>query len=291
MFSAWKQFAILSSLSLLFFATPVFAMEASPLKYEASIDPGKSQNFVLTIKNNETGRRYFRISTTGMRTSLDGKLVFEKGSDRSESWVKATPSAFSLLAGESRIINVSVSVPAGEEPGSHSLAFLATEEGQNDKTVTVSANIAIPLKLVVSGKVIESLVITKWEAKAKVTSASSWPFRMELRNVGNIDVGGEGVVTVIGPMHKKVLQQNQNIGNTILRGSTRQLQVALAPSESLLPGKYTATLSVMYGNGKNIVQKTYAVWYLPAWSVTLFVLFIAVIIAISLWRTKKPSKI
>jgi hypothetical protein len=219
------------------------------------------------------------------------------------------PKTLTVPRGSSKTVNYSVNIPKGQGAGSYYSAIQYQATGASGSNVNLSASGVTLVFVSVPGVVNENMDLKKlgaYQNKADNTVGKFVFIAMDkprqigysLKNTGNVAESPVGSMTIKSMFGKsKTIENINRISSLALIGQTRlfltcmeteqqvvQFQgssntTAKCKSPSLIPGRYTVTADIFYGqNGNNTheIQKTAHFWYLPTW------FLIAVLVAILL---------
>lgn len=241
------------------------------------------------------------------------------------------PDSVVVPAGATKTVPYKMTIPAGQGAGSYYSAIQYGTSRPEGGNVSLSASGVSLMFVSVPGIAKEQMSLKKFGAYALdkdkiggkyVTIATNPVEQMgyTLQNDGNVAESPIGSITVKSTFGgKEWVIENANANASLaLRGQARlftaclestekttelggtvtKAKVCKKPSE-MLPGRYTATLGVFYGqNGNNSreITATATFWYLPLWflaivlGVLLLIIFIIVVIVRKIRRaTRGPS--
>lgn len=256
------------------------ALEISPPVITLSADPGQTVTARVLVRN---------ISSTDLVVRGDANDFVAAGEDGtpkvlledSEStpysmkdWV-SMPGRMTLVPKEIKTMNVSIRVPADASPGGHYgvIRFTGTPPNLEGQGVSLSASLGSLVLLSVSGNITENLSVEEFSVNKGGKSGSffeSLPLQLvqRIKNDGNIHQRSGGAVTISNIFNKNVATFPYNPGaRYILPGSTRKFSQTLDKSlveNTRFFGRYTAKLTVIYGEGnKKSATSTITFWVIP----------------------------
>jgi hypothetical protein len=174
------------------------------LSYTA--EPGATVNDSVTLWNYGNVQLTFRVYATDAFNNADGAFDLLAGSKAPTdlgAWVSVPVQHVTVPAHNKVDLPLTLTVPAGAEPGDHAAAILASNEAQgtgaDGKTVTVDRRTGTRIYLRVGGPLRPALAVTK----AHTTyHGSADPRKGELevtytvRNVGNVRLGAAPTISV-----------------------------------------------------------------------------------------------
>lgn len=233
-------------------------------------------------------------------------------------------------AGKSTYLPFTVTVPQGQGAGSYYSAIeYVAENAQTQQKVNIAASTASLVFVTVPGKANEQLTFKQFGTFVPSADDQSGKFQnmftaskpkvmaYRLQNNGNVAEQPQGSIIIKNMFGKttKTIDKANPKNQLALRGQTRRFEVcinegqqtttasngqpatqAVCKDPSLMPGRYTAKLAVLYGlNGNNTqeVVATASFWYLPWWSVAsaaALVLLIAALIWMVIRKLRKHSR-
>ncbi|HEY5268286.1 MAG TPA: hypothetical protein VII94_04085, partial [Candidatus Saccharimonadales bacterium] len=209
-------------------------------------------------------------------------------------------SPFYLGAGQQKIVNVTLSVPANALAGDYYGAIRFAPVSPGAGVVALNATVATIFLLTVPGNLFQKLSLVQFSAADVYGNTSSFfsngqlSIVTKLTNQGTTHSEPFGTVIVknmFGKIVDNVEFNNTTPRSSILTQSTRKFTTALKKQKWL--GYYTATISIGYGTtvGSLIIAKT-TFWYIPVWLeiVILAIIVLIVIGVVAFIRHRKASK-
>ncbi len=252
---------------------------------QSLVIPADSQSypFSLTVTNN-----------TGYGQALTARAVDLNGLDDSggiqiaqnpasvsadyqlASYLQLDDTAFSLAAGETRVIHGTVIHVQDLTPGTHYAALLV------GKPAVTPSGSKVPLQTVIASSLLVRKVGGERYGLAldAIDHTASWWKRLELtlhfRNTGNVGLVPRGVVRVLDPFGKEVARGAINEGSgIILPGASRKFQIAESFERPVLwPGRYTYIVQYRYNGKDDFAEQRLSFTYLDLRSVTVIVLLL-----------------
>jgi hypothetical protein len=191
-----------------------------------------------------------------------------------KSWVAPLPQ---LLLKPRQIENlpVTIRIPADAAPGGYYgvVRFTATAPELDDTGVSLSASLGALILLRVSGDVKENLAIEEFSVATpsgtvkNMFESTPLTFVQRVKNNGNIHEQPVGQVIITDMFGKKIAGVNVNLPpRNILPQTIRKFEQPLDKSvlgNKRLFGKYTATVTLTYGDKKQTVTSTKTFWVIP----------------------------
>lgn len=286
------------------------ALSISPKK-QYEIEAGKSVDDKLTIRNADGSStltlnlRVIDFTFDEKQDSGVAKLLLDENAEQTPWSLKSyisVPKTVTIGPGESKTLDMSVSIPQNQGAGSlySAIIYSSAAGGSNDSTnVGLSASGVTLVFANVPGKVKEDLKLEKlgpYDRQAKkfmpyINVTMPDMIGYSLKNSGNWAEAPVGSITLNGWFGRKIEINNINPTKAlVLIGQTRtfsscikydEKEVADARSNNpaatcvdpgLWPGYYSVSANLFYGANGNETQeiiKTVGFWYLPWWFIAL----------------------
>lgn len=257
-------------------------LQISPTRTEIDGQAGDVKTFKISLKNVTQGAVFAKAYLNDFES--DGvtgtpKIVTDT-SKRTPYTIANMLSGLqdvSLKPGESKSIELTVTVPDNVNPGAYfgAVRYAAVPEAQagNDQSqqVALTASVAHLVFINIPGDVTEQIELQKLDiSKDDKTSGIffSTPNKAKLtvKNLGNGFSRPFGNVVIQNSSGKEVFSYDVNATEPkgiVLPNSTRVFDNKIEKISR--PGKYKAVASVAYGNGGEIVNYETSFWYLPVW--------------------------
>ena len=199
-----------------------------------------------------------------------------------KDWI-TIPGRVTLVPREIKTMEINIRVPQDASPGGHYgvVRFTGTPPNLEGQGVALTASLGSLILLSVSGDITHNLTVEEFAAQKDGKNASifeSLPFQLaaRIKNDGNVHERPGGAVTITNMFGKTVATFPYNPGaRHILPASTRKFEQALDKSivgNARFFGKYTAKLTVIYGEGnQKTTTSTVTFWVIP-WKLILAVI-------------------
>lgn len=296
-----------------------------------AIDPGKGVNDKLSIGNLDTHAdlqvAIQVVDFTFLDSSGTPKLMLGKNDPQTTWSLKpyiTIPNSIVVPAGQTREISYSVKIPANLGAGSYYSAIEYSATGGNGGNVGLNASGVTLMFVTVSGLAHEDLQLQQfgaYQSNANTTGgnyiniATHMPQQMAytLKNNGNVAESPSGGIVMNYMFGNKPIQiSNVNANSSlVLLGQSRVFTTCIqaekqsvvingtqgtsnvCTSPGLLPGRYTATLSIFYGQNGNPTRQlsgTASFWYLPWWFIGLFFVFVLLLTLAIWWAVRKVRR-
>ncbi len=257
------------------------ALEIAPPVAILKADPGQTVTAKINLRNVAKGKlvvtNEINDFTSGGETGnpkvdLENK---EPGPYSIRNWISPIPT-MTLEQKQVKVINLSINVPANASPGGYYgiIRFTAAPPELDDTGVSLSASLGELVFLRVNGDAKESMSIESFSTSNPNTKKTDWLFEsspiqfdVRLKNTGNVFEQPVGKIVVSDMFGKQVANVNVNLQkNYVLPQSIRKFS-QLLNSEVLgnrwLFGKYTADLTVTYGEKSQTITKQLSFWVIP----------------------------
>lgn len=200
------------------------------------------------------------------------------------SWVSVIES-FTLVARETKTINVSVVIPSNAEPGGHyGVIRFSGRTPDIDSGVGLAASTGTLVLIRVAGAVDEKLNLITFETSQNGHQSGLFEygpidFIARFENKGNIHVKPVGQIEIRDMFGNKVetLPLNADKGN-VLPLSIRKFQSTL--DRTWMFGRYTADVSVAYGTTGQAIVQSLSFWVIPYKQIVFLLLLVTTLIFI-----------
>jgi hypothetical protein len=232
-----------------------------PEHYDPSLRASKSY-FVAETGPGQTYKNSIRISNLGRQTgtallyAVDATTGQTSGAvylDRTKprhgvgGWVTLGASSVTLAPGQSKIVPVTVHVPAGAKPGDHLGGIVA----ENEALTSPSGKGALQIKirhLTIAAVLVQ--VPGKSVAEMQtggVIAGGEHGYQyvyVHLENTGSVATKPTGRLQIFDPSGEQVASRDLKL-DTFVPGTAIDYPVLL-PAQALQPGKYTAKVDLSY---------------------------------------------
>lgn len=270
-------------------------LQMSPTRTEISANPGEVKNFSLTLKNITQGDFTAKAVINDFESdNVSGTpKILVNSNDRTPYSISTMLKGLSdveLKAGETKEVKLSVDVPGNASPGAYfgAVRFSVTPKANatsNERQIALNASVAHLVFVEVPGNVTQQIKVESLKFQNGDKSGRFFVTKkpdksaVAVKNLGNGFSRPFGKVTVKGPFGKQAHTyevNNVDPRSIVLPNSSRTFTDELKGVK--LPGKYSATASVAYGNGGEVVNFKSSFWYLPIWFLIVLFILIAGII-------------
>ncbi len=168
-------------------------------------------------------------------------------------WITVSPGRIVVAPGNTQDFTVGIIVPEDAEPGSHfgSVVFQTIPPEQEGSAALVSQEIAPVILVKVAGDVQEAAEIEEFKTgKSFYSNEDTFIFLSRIKNTGNVHFKPTGKIVIKNMFGNEVASIDLDKRN-VLPDSIRQLTSEWEP-EGFQVGRYTATLTVVYGDNAEI---------------------------------------
>lgn len=269
---------------------PTAGLAVSPPSFDLSANPGD------TITNNI---RVDNLVDYGLEVSVQARnftalgeegqvnLTEEDSTYSLADWITITPKAVTIKARESQTFQYTIKVPANAEPGSRfgSIVFkTATRPVEGQTGVSIGQEIGSLVFLRIAGQVREKSSIVGFKTSSLINEYKPVDFEVRARNDGNVHLRPTGTITITNFFGKKVATVPIDSRN-ILPDAVRKLDAQWKDGRFIF-GRYTATVSLVYGSQNTITTASTTFWGFP-YTIGLVILGILVLFGLILLRYRK----
>lgn len=274
----------------------------SPVRSELTIEKGKNQTLTVTIENPTdvatVAKPIVNDFVASEQENGEPRLILDDNAPLPKNDFKKLVSDIPdvpLGPKEKKDIPVVISIPSDASSGGYygAIRFAPGVPGQQSN-VGLTASVGTIVLVRVPGNLTERLDLVQLSAskngKAKsFFTSGSVSVLLRLKNSGDIHVQPYGKVLVKN-MFGKIVDQyevnNTQPRNNILPGSTRRFDDPTKYKHWL--GRYTIETNLGYSeNNGELISAQATFWYLPVWSIVVFVLILLAIAALVYTLLKK----
>jgi hypothetical protein len=239
-------------------AEPSQGLTVTPPTFELSANPGDTirnsirvDNLTDTPLNITTALKNF----TALGEEGQVGLNEEESGFSLVSWIKTDPRAAEIPAKGSRIFTFTIQIPANAEPGGRfgAIVFKTDIKPAAGSGMAIGQEIGALLMLRLAGKVNEKAHIETFKSLRSFQEYGPVNFEARIKNDGNVHVKPTGTITVTNLFGGKVATIPVDAKNALPQ-AMRKLHSKW--DKTSLFGKYTATLSLQYGNQQILTSST-----------------------------------
>lgn len=298
--------AIVSAIALVSMAvSPVLAqggpasgLRISPTRAEVTVEKGQTGEAKFNIKNITSGTVTVKAVLNDFDPQEDGspKPLAEGQSNSSTIRNFITlPADQDLAADQAVDVAIPIAIPENTAPGAYYgvvlFQGLPLQEASTPGQVSLTGSVGGIILINVPGDVKESMQLVSIRAgratpgsnnEVRLSSIFAQPFdRVQVRvsNTGNSFLKPFGKISITDWRGKEVDAYEMNDTDpraNVLPSSQRVFTDEISGIK--LPGRYTITAGIAYGDGGDVLTQKVNVWYLPVWVVVASVLVLALIV-------------
>ncbi|HEX5798117.1 MAG TPA: hypothetical protein VFX79_02075 [Candidatus Saccharimonadales bacterium] len=284
-------------------------LQISPTRTELSLSPGERKTFNITVKNITGGNLTAEVSINDFES--DG--VTGNPQIIVDDSVRTPTSIFNFIdnlksvklkPGETKRLTLNVSIPDDATPGAYYgvVRYAVIPEGgilsDRERQLALNASIGHLVLIEIAGDIteqmqIEGLSIGKSGNNGEIKTSTfffSSPDKslLTINNLGNGFSRPFGDITINrmfgGEVHKTEVN-NIDPRGIVLPQSTRVFTDEVGGIK--IPGRYTATAAIAYGNGGEVVTYKASFWYLPIW---FLLILLAIVVTIGFWLYRRYKR-
>lgn len=263
-------------------------ISVAPAIIDVAINPGETQNRQITIRN--TNEFAIPISFE-VQQLVSNDAIFDNASALSSAsdWITISDSALLFAGGDTKKINLGISIPEDASPGGHyaqiSIRALSLEQNNSGESSIVVPEITASVFITVAGDIVDNFEFGERISVhpfSRLNSENSIDF--SIRNIGNT----HGLITpilVISDKEGQVVHEEQLTVKLILPGTTKNyLESWQVPTAY---GKYEARLEFKIGGTNYTVYSPPETFIVTHSFVTIIVVGAGTIILVHLTRKRK----
>ena len=292
-------------------------------KKNYTIEPGKSIDDRLTIRNlDDTETLELSLRIVDFTFTDDGgapKLMMAEDAPQTTWSLKPfikVPKTVSIPPRGSQTVDMSVAIPEGHGAGSYYSAIVYSSGASDAGNVGLSASGVTLVFTDIPGEVKQDLKLEKFgayktavggEAAKYVIMTTQEPLNMAytLKNGGNVTEAPVGSITLKNMFGREytindvnpnkslaLIDQKRTFISCIEQKSEKvdfngtRAEAQACTSAGLMPGYYSASLNLFYGQNGNMTQEIAgkaSFWYLPWWFILVSIIIILAV-AYGIWR-------
>ncbi len=256
------------------------ALEIAPPVINLSADPGQSVGTEISLRDvSSTNLLVTSEVNDFVASGEDGTPKILTGENQTspysmKSWISALPQ-LTLKSRQIERLPVKINVPKDAAPGGYYavIRFTAVAPDNTSQGLSLSASLGALVLLKVNGDAKEELKVEQFSA-IKSNGASSSLFESapitfveRLKNSGTVHEQPSGSIAITNMFGKKIANVNVNLPpRNILPNSIRRFEQKLDSSvigNTMLFGRYTATLKLSYGTNGQTITDTVTFWVIP----------------------------
>lgn len=277
---------------------PASGLRISPTRAEVTVEQGQTGEAKFNIKNVTGGT----INVKGVLNDFDPQ---EDGSPKpladgqsNAATIKnfiTLPADITLSADQDAEVVIPIVIPENQAPGAYYGVVLfqgiPVVENETPGQVSLTGSVGGIILINVPGQIKESMQLVSIRAgrltpgsnsEIRLSNIFAQPFdrvQVRVKNTGNSFLKPFGRVTVTDWRGKEVAGYEMNDTDpraNVLPDSQRVFTNVISGVK--LPGRYTISAGIAYGDGGDVLTQEVTVWYLPIWVVVAGIVIIAIIV-------------
>ncbi len=265
----------------------VQGVRITPFIFEQSVQKGESFTGDITLTNTTAAPVTLSLAIRDfIPAGRHGEVRFLPANQETDShfslsnWVEIQKQPdYTLDPGQSTRTTFRIHVPTDADDGTHYGGILFSfSEGKAENGTTVIQSIGAIL-IAKIGYANGSGTVETFTTPQHIYASSTVPFVATFRNTGNVHFSPKGKIEIKNIFGKVVglayINENAQIS---LPDTVRQFESVY--KGKFMVGKYTATLTLVFGNPKLEAQKTIGFWVLPWKSLIKFGLLSILVLAL-----------
>lgn len=277
-------------------ASPVRAQSAIPLivapaRQSLTADPGKTVGFAIRFYNTGTeplsgtfkAADFIVNNNQGSPVFLEGPTVLSSRYAAAK-WVKLSSEKGTIPAAGMVTIQGQVNVPADAAPGGKYFAIFFEPDAsipspsgvRQEETSSVSVRIAGLIYMRVSGPISEGANIIKFTAPG-FSEYGPVDITTQIKNNGDYHITPKGTI-VVKDMFGHEVAQAELAETNIFPDTSREIVSKLGTKWMI--GRFTASLSAVYGEGGKQLASSLAFWVFP-WKLAIVIVLAIIIIILT----------
>jgi uncharacterized membrane protein len=260
---------LVSSFSSIFAQTQTDSVQLaiSPQVLEIQVNPGDSVKNQFRLTNGSDIPLTIQVTPKNFTPSGEEGAIDITTDDTTYSlakWVSVEPSRVVIEPKTTKDFMVTIDVPSNAEPGARfgTIVFATVPQQQEGSGAAVSQEIAPVVLVKVAGDVVESANIEQFYSVENIWSNQpNITLEARVKNNGNVFIKPRGNV-VIKNMFGDTVQTLPISERNVLPDSIRKLD-AVWQNYNLSIGKYTATVTMVYGQDDQVLTAETTFYYFP----------------------------
>lgn len=270
--------------------TDEITLGVSPQILELTANPGETLTNVFRLTNASSDS--IQVKTTPKNFTPRGEegavdLTEDKTSYSLADWITVNPETVTIGATKTQDFSVTIAVPDSVEPGSHfgSVVFQTIPPEQEGSAALVSQEIAPVILVRIAGDTVERAEIVEFKPELGFYSnQTAINLISRLKNTGNVHFKPVGEITI-----KNIFGQEETTieldRRNVLPDSIRQFTSEWLTGGFRI-GRYSATLTVVYGESNEIVTSSTSFIIFPYQTILPIVIGLGVLLFV-LYKGRK----
>jgi hypothetical protein len=277
-------------LALPLFAAAGTGLTIQPVKVSVTLSPGESADGIILLTNASDDAVQVDTSIQDF-VPLAGADTIQfigraPGVTTVRDWVSLDVPTTSHLGKDQKIeVHYTVHAPANAEPGSHfGVAFFKAIPGGGSGSLRVGTQVGVLFFVTIPGNHLQKGRILDFSAPSFVQTGPV-PFIMNFENTGTVHFEPKGTITIRN-MFGQVAGIVPIEGQVVLPTGVKKMQFDWHPS-GLILGGYTASASVVDGEGNQLTSSAVSFYAAPLWYIGAFALvFILIYLSVRFLRRR-----
>jgi len=242
----------------------------SPVTFELNANPGETITNIVKVSNLSTIKQSYVMEVEPfIGNELGQATVVNSENDPQpelalKEWVSLTPAKFSLAPKAQQLITVTITIPKNAEPGGRYGTILAGTDHSNDAVDGTGAKVGQKLGtlvlLRVQGAIVYQAYLKDFSTTKLLYEQSPVTFSTRLHNDSTVHIKPKGFITITNLSGKKVVEQAFEERNVLPDGDRL---ISTEIKERLGMNRYTATLSLVYGDRNEQLISTTSFFIIP----------------------------
>lgn len=241
-------------------------LSLSPPTFEISANPGDTLKNVIRVQN--ISEKNVKVAVEKRNFTAIGEegsvsLTEEETTFSLASWITPGWTEFELPAKGTTNFPFEIKVPLNAEPGGHfgSIIFkIGSTPPAGASGASLAQELGALVLLQISGPVKEEAILETFKVSQNFFEYGPVDFEARVRNEGNIHVKPHGSLIITNILGRQVASVPVD-GRNVLPGAVRKLPIVWETKN--LIGRYTATLSLGYGQQGKALTLTTTFWGFP----------------------------
>jgi hypothetical protein len=261
---------------------PAPGLTVSPTLIDVKLAPGASEKFDVTLTAGDSSVRVeFEHVDLGYTEDTYEQQFIPDSAEQTTSfttrgWLRPAESSFTLRAGQTRVVPLTIRVPENATPGTHlGVALFRTVPPSNESDgprVAAAVRTGPIVTVAVIGGSKPKPKIHRFEVDSLVSSAPV-PVELSMTNKGETHFFAEGTLTIEGRGRSATVGLPRRlIVPDIPRDMLPQDASRIRAGEDLPPGRYTVTVKMTSDPAALTVTQSETVWIVPMWLRVLLVI-------------------
>ncbi len=296
-----RIFAVIALAASLVLAVPARAADdtskvglaVSPPTFEMAANPGdvlKNKIRVDNVTDDVLSVSIDRRNFTAAGEEGQAELTDEDTPYSLAKWISVSPTSVDIPAKSSQSFDFTISVPNSAEPGGHfgSVVFKTKARPLSGQTgVKIGQEVGSLIFLRVAGDIKQGAAIETFKPEKSFYEYGPASFETRVSNSGSVHFKPEGTITIANMFGQKVATLAID-GHNVLPGAIRKFTTDW--KTKYLFGKYSATVSIKYGDDGRLLTATTTFVALPYKLVGIVLIVVILLLFFFIRRRKRIAK-